>query len=665
MDFHTLRTQVAANFHQLSQGLLLRTSTEKDTLWDTYLSSWPAEMNPFFRKRTEHDCSCCRQFIKAIGNVTDGKGGTIWGSIDHPVAKAMHKRVLADSIVDIFLHDAPTAGTDKSFEDTVNGVHTWTHFFVNVPRQFLVARGDRPTKLGEARDLRNVFIRGLKEIKPDTVETVLDLIAQNSLYRGEEHRHTLTTFQTLQKQFARLASEAERELFGWTTDASVPVKKIRNTSIGTLLTELSEGMDLEDAVKRFEAMVAPQNYRRTTALVTPKMIEQAKATVAELGLTSALSRRYAQLTDITVNNILFADRAAKAVINGDVFDMLTPSASKPNLDKIEEVSIDTFVSNILPKVDSIEVLLEGKHAGNLVSLIAPQDPTAGQLFKWSNAFSWAYVGDVADSIKERVKKAGGNVTGDLCIRLAWSNYDDLDLHVHEPRGGHISYQSRGHVSPAGGDLDVDANGGSATTRTPVENIFYVDRRKMLQGPYRVTVNQFQRRESADVGFEIEIDCLGSVTRIACPKSPPASSSAEVAVIDYDKTTDTFKVSSRLPMNNSAISKNLWGLPSENFHRVTTVMMSPNYWDGQLGVGNRHFFFMLDGMKNEEGARGFYNEFLATALEPHRKVLEMVGAKTKVPEAAEQLSGVGFSSTGKGTLICRVKGSFTRTLKIIF
>jgi hypothetical protein len=32
---------------------------------------------------------------------------------------------------------------------------------------------------------------------------------------------------------------------------------------------------------------------------------------------------------------------------------------------------------------------------------------------------------------------------------------------------------------------------------------------------------------------------------------------------------------------------------------------------------------------------------------------------------EQLSGLGFSSTQKNTLLCRVKGSFTRTIKIMF
>ena len=94
------------------------------------------------------------------------------------------------------------------------------------------------------------------------------------------------------------------------------------------------------------------------------------------------------------------------------------------------------------------------------------------------------------------------------------------------------------------------------------------------------------------------------------------------------------------------------------------MLSPNYWDDKE-IGNKHYFFMIDGCANESGARGFYNEFLHKDLDKHRKVLEVVGNKLKTATASEQLSGVGFSSTQKNSLLCQVKGSFTRVVKIVF
>ena len=94
------------------------------------------------------------------------------------------------------------------------------------------------------------------------------------------------------------------------------------------------------------------------------------------------------------------------------------------------------------------------------------------------------------------------------------------------------------------------------------------------------------------------------------------------------------------------------------------MMSPNYWDGR-GIGNKHFFFMLEGCRNEGKARGFFNEFLKSDLDQHRKVMEMVGNKLKTEESDRQLSGLGFSSTQRNSVLCRVQGSFNRIIRIKF
>ena len=95
------------------------------------------------------------------------------------------------------------------------------------------------------------------------------------------------------------------------------------------------------------------------------------------------------------------------------------------------------------------------------------------------------------------------------------------------------------------------------------------------------------------------------------------------------------------------------------------MLSPNYWDEQMGKGNKHYFFFLDGCKNEGAPRGFFNEFLGAELTEHRKVFEALGLKMRVAESDEQLSGVGFSSTQRNSITVKVKGNFERILKIKF
>ncbi|WP_024517112.1 hypothetical protein [Bradyrhizobium sp. Tv2a-2] len=678
MDFHAFKAPVEAQFKRLTKHDLFCVDVDGDALWEHYLASFPEGTNPIFRKRTEHDCSSCRRFVKVLGGVVaivDGELKSVWDvKIKEPayaaVAGAMSEFVKSKAIDRPFLHGEKHVGTDKNHGEVDGAVRTFNHFYADIPwgrnegKTFFCQAADIPTKIGEMKTTQEVFLRSLQTVSQEAIDTVLELIANKSLYRGEEHKFVVTEFAKLKQAHDLLPAGEARVLFTWANYDKVPpsVARVRNTAIGTLLINLSENMELEQAVGKFDAVMAPTNYKRPTALVSKAMVEKAREAVVKLGIGDALERRHARLTDISVNDILFADRSARKVMNGDVFDQVVVKApaKAQSLDKVETVGVEEFVRHILPKVDSIEVMLENRHAGNLVSLIAPQHKSAKPLFKWGNGFSWTYNGEVTDSIKEKVKRAGGNVSGDLCCRLAWFNYDDLDLHMKEPSGHHIFFGTKSTVSPSGGRLDVDMNAGRGTTREPVENIFYANRATMKEGEYRLSVNQYARREVDNVGFDIEIDWLGEVTHIHYDKA--LIGSAEIAHLRYTRAKG-IEIIRSLP--STQVSRSLWGIKTQDFHRVTTVMLSPNHWAEGNGTGNKHYFFMLDGCVNEERPRGFFNEFLIDELSPHRKVIEIVGAKSKVESTVDQLSGLGFSSTQRNELLVRAKGSFTRTVRVQF
>ncbi len=650
----------------------------RQVLWNTYINAFPEGSNPIYRERTEHDCNCCKNFIRTIGNVVsiaaDGTISTIWDVTlkDEPeyqiVANALAQKVRSLTVNNVFYHYERSVGKAKTFEQIVNGdkvdTHAWNHFYADIPVAHVRIKDKIATLKSEKRSAFDVFERALREIDFDSIETVLELINQNSIYRGAEHKFAVTEFLQFKKKYEKVAAD-KKAAFVWANMQSLAasVHRFKNTSIGTLVADIASGEELDVAVRKFEAMVAGPNYKRPTALVTAKMVEDAKKKIDELGLTSALERRYAKLTDISINNVLFADRSVRKVISGDVFDDIASKTKKTpkTFDKVQEVGIEKFLTDILPTAESIEVLVENTHASNFVSLIAPANPTARNMFKWDNGFSWSYTGDMADAVKERVKQAGGNVTGDVCCRLAWYNYDDLDFHMHEPNGGHIYFGNRYAKSGMGGNLDVDMNAGSGSTRTPVENIVYESASTMKEGEYVLKVNNYSRRESSDTGFEVHIDIFGQIYTFTQSKNPPTGGTVEVARIKYSKK-DGFTVSGAAAGVQK--SKTIWNINTMDFVKVGSIMHSPNYWDGH-GVGNKHYFFMLEGCKNDGVARGFYNEFLCADLDKHRKVMEIVGSKMKTAESDDQLSGLGFSSTKKASLVCKVNGAMSRVIKIIF
>lgn len=680
---------IQKNLQQMAKdsSRLFTVNVDTDEFYNLYLDSFPAGTNEIYRERREYDCSCCRHFIRDVGNIVSIKNGelhTIW-DIDpvsedkyNVVADALDAYVKQKAISGVFFKKEKRIGTPKNREMLPTGeINKYEHFFVDLPEICIykemyghTLEGD----LSQFRDIRNVFKRSLDEISKEAVDTVLELIAQNSLYKGSEWKRQLTEFKNYQKEYGKL-TDKQKELWTWekSITAGAVIGKIRNHSIGTLLVNISEGMDLDLAVRKYEQIVAPTNYKRPNAIFTKKMLEDAKKTIAELGYMDSLQRRFATLDDITVNNILFSNKDAAKRIAGamDLFDEMEQDVAidPKRFSKVEEVSVEDFIKNVLPVAKELEVYLENKHIQNMVSLIAPEVADAKTMFKWNNGMSWAYTGNITDSdIKENVKAAGGSVTGVVRFSIQWNDKDgrdnsDLDAHCIEPKGGeHIYFGHR--KARSGGELDVDITHPVEQCRNSngvaVENITFPSKERMIPGTYKFYVNQFSYRGSQ--GFKAEIEVNGEIHSYEYNK--PVRGNVQVAEVILDQAGN-FKVVDKLSGNCATISKDVWGIKTLQFTPVSVVCYSPNYWDEQKGIGHQHLFFMLKDCINPEEPNGYYNEFLKPELEQHRRVFEALGAKAHVKDVDDQLSGVGFSLTKRNDLIIKVKGVTERVLKIKF
>lgn len=683
MEFIEFKKLFQQNFADMVKDAdtLFEVEIDKDEFWNLYLDSFPAGTNEIYRERREHDCSCCRHFIKAIGNaviIKNNKIRTMWefatgDTTWQPVINALDAYLKTKAVTNMYVSKFNSVGTNRNHETLDDGkVTTWDHFYLELPQKFV----DRSSRSigdiqGSFRDTRNVFKRSLDEISEEAVLTVLELISSNTLYKGAEWKGALDKFLEYKRIYANL-SESEKSNFTWENakQAGIAVGRIRNHSIGTLLIDISEGVDLDTAVKKYEVIVAPANYKRPKAIFTKKMLEEAQKTITELGYMESLPRRFATLDDINVNNILFSNRDAAKRISGamDVFgEMMAEVSTNPKkFSKVEEISIEKFISDVLPTAKSIEAYLENRHAPNMVSLIAPKNADAQPMFKWNNGFSWAYSGNITDSdMKERVKSAGGKVDGDLRFSIQWNEDGtdncDVDAHCIEASGYHIYYASTARkpgLSPTKGQLDVDIT--CPGSRIAVENITWANRKTMRPGTYKFYVHQFSG--SAKKGFRAEIEFDGTVYAFDYNKTMHRGQDVYVAEVTLD-ANGNFSIKEQLP--SSASSKDVWNLKTNNFVPVTVMMYSPNYWDEQQGIGHKHYMFMLKDCVNTENPNGFYNEFLKNELTQHKRVFEALGGKMAVESVEDQLSGLGFSSTKRNDLVVKVKGQTERIMRIKF
>ena len=194
------------------------------------------------------------------------------------------------------------------------------------------------------------------------------------------------------------------------------------------------------------------------------------------------------------------------------------------------------------------------------------------------------------------------------------------------------------------------NVGNNHSREAVENVAWTT---VPDGKYRVVVHNYTKRETDDVGFTLEVESGDHITRYHYRNAVKSQERVHVLTLHVADDVVTKYDAVNAGISTTPVSQEMWGLRTETYVKVNAVTVSPNYW-GDNAVGNKHTFFVIDGAENDEPTRGIYNEFLHSRLEAHRKVFEIIGDKTKCQPTEGQLSGIGFSSTKRDSVILRVR-----------
>ena len=508
---------------------LFTVEVSKETIWNTYQDSFPQGTNPIFITNRKYDCNCCKSFINHYGNIVgivNGNLVSIWDITVQDdfqiVANALKALIESKSINGIYLTDE-IYGTDSNVgtnDDEKFGV-TFDHLY---PCQEIIDF----KKSNVAREQSKIFStfqviqRSFEEITPSSVTDVIELIEDGSVYRGKEMLPQLNAFKAAQTEWLK----SKRSILK-TWELAIKHNRliaIRNTAIGTLLTDISNGIDIENAVDSYGSKM--EGYKRPKeGIITKRQKEEAEKFAIEKGIINSLTSRHAKLSDLKVSDVLWASNKSEKMMQSP-FD-LVPTKSLVNskkLENIEEIGIEAFINDFLPNAKTLEVLVENTHKSNFMNLLVQEDLQSKPLMAWGNPFRWYYNGGSADSvIKQEVERLGGKIDGVFNTRLAWNmngekDQSDYDLWIQEPSGSKIGYSTgfrkdRGNKrSPNSGQLDVD-NTGPQFDKMAVENITFT---KEVEGTYKIWVNQFAARRSK--GFTIEIDLPGETHVAVCNKS---------------------------------------------------------------------------------------------------------------------------------------------------
>lgn len=700
-------------------GKLFRVSLKGDDIWKIYLENFPEKYRTIFRdpNSTEHNCNNCKNFIRRYGNIVaiDDKGNlmSIFSvkTTDEEYVnsiKALDKAITKSAIENVFfetfaelnaLNYESTNKTQSTYklgiarnlkqftkEESdahsnpvdINKIYEFHHFAVDLPTMFV----DKSGKSIEAimatyRDKKEVFKRGMEEISIDTLHLVRDLIIQKSILNGESYLELLQHIITIKETYNDCPYK-NKENWYWdvTFGMSEGLAKFRNTLLGTLCVELTQGKELNVACLDWNKRADPANYMKATAPITKKQIEEAQKFVEENGYTESFDRRLATIDDIKASEILHINSGNAKVgqATASIFDKVKATATqhkRAEFKGIQEISIEKFMSEVLPTATGVEVFLENRLKNNLAVLTTASTDESNPIFKWNNNYSWTYANNLAgkSEIKQAVEKAGGKTDGFMRFSIMWSPEDsiddsDLDAHCHEVPGSHI-YFSNKISSSTGGNLDVDITGPLSWKRERktgvVENITYPDFERIKGRTFNFYVNQFSARNSQ--GFTAELEINGEIYQYSYSKGIKSGANVQVVSVTVSSTGAIIKHHLE-PTELESKEIDMWSLPSNHFHKVNLVCLSPNYW-GENKVGNKHYMFMLEGCKAPHAMRTFHNENLNAELLKHRKVMEVLGASAITEPTDKHLAGVGFNATVTDEVIVRVSGTHKRVMKIKF
>lgn len=347
-------------------------------LYDIFLISLPAEAQQYY------NCRACRNFVNRYGGLVkindDGSLDPImWHSAPEffdDAVWSVYKHVSNSKVTGVFITKESTLGTPRT------GV--WNHMAVYVPKAMIYK--NRLYTPGQAMSEKHedfkMVMSAFDKYQLSTVETAVNLLRSDSMYRGEKVLGIAEWFLEI-KQMKPMNTNLI-----WKKVATAPAGfcHISSSMIGTLLDDIEDGLDFETVRRRFNEKMDPLHYQRPQVAPSAGNVARAEKIVAELGLANSLKRRFARLDEIETiwkpAVIPFAVES-KGVFSGLKTKESTYSLQKDITPRMMTVTWEKFQRTVLPTAKKIELMVN-RYKNSYAAIVTAEDHDAPPIIQWDN-----------------------------------------------------------------------------------------------------------------------------------------------------------------------------------------------------------------------------------------------------------------------------------------
>ena len=367
-------------------------TTNTENLYDIFLDGLPEEA------RQHYNCHECRRFVNNYGGlvIVDDAGYThpvMWEILTpdffHLAIANVSNAVKSAKVTGVFLTSEKRLGIRKTGK--------WYHMAVDIPnydirfkhRDRIFTAGQ---KMAEKKEDFKMLMNACIKYKKETIESAVNLLQSNSLYRSEK-------ILGIGEKFLELKQYQGKPNFTnivWKYVATAPAGfcHISSSMIGTLLDDIEDGMDFDTVKRRFDEKMNPTKYQRPKAAPTAQNVARAEEIVAKLGIANSLKRRFARLSELQKvwEPHIEEPKAARGGVFGGIKTKCETNKPNPVIGNGGTMTWDKFSRTVLSKAKKIEMKI-GYGRDSFAALVTAEDPEAPPIIQWDtdesrNPFSW-------------------------------------------------------------------------------------------------------------------------------------------------------------------------------------------------------------------------------------------------------------------------------------